>query len=366
MIPSNKDKLLSSSSANFIPWRRFMETKIAQDGLSKHLKFPTCKSYIASSDYLKDDLEQQYDADLQVHLEDIAIALAAADINEDKARRARIQATEKVDLDYKQAATWRRERTKLERQWRTDEETLLGLIRSTMDVQYWTNLKDCHTAYQVWQQLKKETQRDQPGTLMALLIKFFNSRIQDGELLTSFTARVQDIADEIAELGYDFITPTMVCFSILSTMPDKYETIQQQIFQLPTSQINLATIKSRFAQEDARRMKPLNNNNNNYDNPPFEEAHNATDSPPTIRHCSKCRIALNPTTPAYFSRCTPCQVKWKKPSQEKVNAAVTKKKKATKVLSNQVSTKDKKKSKAMKQQASSSSSSSVDSSEDTS
>ena len=79
---------LSSSSANYIPWRRYIETKIAQDGLSRHLKFPTCKHFVASDDYLKDDLEKQYEVDMAAAFEAIAEDFNLGKIaDEDEARR---------------------------------------------------------------------------------------------------------------------------------------------------------------------------------------------------------------------------------------------------------------------------------------
>ena len=116
-----------------------------------------------------------------------------------------------------------------------------------------SNIKDLISVFKAWNQLKIETQQDQAGHFMANLIKFFTARIKPGQDLTTCTAHLQAIANQTSDLGHDILSPTLICYYILATMPAEYEQIQQSIFQLPIREITLENIKAKFAAEDSRQ-----------------------------------------------------------------------------------------------------------------
>lgn len=287
---------------NYSWWKIQAETKIAIKGLSKHLTFETYNEYANASLTPTPRRVRYLRAELIILQKKLSIP------EEDK----EIQALQK---EFNESSQWEQNQEKAELLWILEEEQLIGILRATIEPHFWTNLKTLKSAAAIWKQLKKETHQDEAGNLMALLCTFFNMTYQDGEPLTTYVARVESVVDQVVDLGKTLLTPEIVCYRILSSLPPRFDAIQQAIFQLPVKTITLALIKSRFASEDSRTEASRNQQTNQ------ERTYQAT----TVRECSTCKKPLKPTTRDYYLRCSDCQVKWntdKKP-QDKVNSVFT-------------------------------------------
>lgn len=308
------------ASNNYTPWKRETETIVAKAGLTKHLTYPNFVAY-QQAEYQPSDREIRFNKQLKKIKDDIKNGLKDKTIsNIAEAEELEEKRTIELEKTYSDAATWSNEKAKAARSWTENEEKLFGLLRGSVESQYWTNIKNTKSVYQAWRQLKKEAQQDQPGTLMALLIKFFNARIEPEERLTTYTARIQGIADEITDLGHNFVPPILVCYLILSTMPSQYESIQQSIFQLPTPSINLDVLKAKFSAEDARQ--DANRSNKPDDQKSGTEAAFST----TLRKprkCESCPNMIGAKINPHFTRCSPCQKKYLDEKGEKKEANTT-------------------------------------------
>ena len=291
---------------NYHAWQKQIETYLQTAGLLHHLKYSSFEVFYDVENE-PDERELRYYR-LQQIIKDKALDQSEEDV-------------EMMNLDetFKEASTWSNQKKKAKKAWKDADSKVQGVFRSSIDDQFWTNIKAHTSAYDMWNQLKIETQQQEAGTLMSLLNKFFNLKMLENEKLTTFTARVQSIADQIGDLGYNIFSSQLVCFRILCTMPDKYDQIQQSIFQLPIDQITLETLKSKFATEDSRQSSKFQKEREKDKNKPTTEAANAVIQ---TKKCCDCHKSFQPPNPRYH-RCSSCQIEFMKLPPEK-REAITK------------------------------------------
>lgn len=289
------------NATNYLKWRAQAETQIAVQGLSKHLKHDSFQKYYEATN-IKTERQQRYERLVQT------IREKKMTINEED------QAIEELQQRYHDASQWETAEAKGLIQWNLDEEKLIGTLRGIVESHYWTNLKDIKTAKAIWMQLKKETQQDEAGNLMALLNQFFNIKYLDNEPLSFFIARAQSIVDQIVDLGKTIITTEIICYRVLSALPPRFDALQQAIFQLPIAQITLDLLRSRFAAEDSRSGAThlIRNPSNQQRQQPFIGAIVGED-----RKCIDCKAALEEDQKEYHKRCKKCQKKVREKSNEK-------------------------------------------------
>ncbi len=318
MLSKQPLDLLSAAKQNYLPWSKKFETYAAIKGYSHHLTFDSFNDYFASK-YQPSDREVRYNQQLA------EIKLKALD-----SKKETIEINMLEDRYHSDLTIWSNDKIKMKRDWTTNQDKISGLLRGSVEEQYWTNIKHLPTIQQMWNQLKKETQQDQAGNFMALLIQFFTARIRPGESLSTYTARVQAVADQTTDLGHNLLTPVLICFFILATIPTRYEQIQQAIFQLPTKEITLDLLKSKFAAEDSRQQAQKLQTNN--DTSKIEEACTAINEE---RKCTICNNLVPSTRPAYHLRCSKkCQDKFR----EQENAEKSNKSKSAKTKTESANT----------------------------
>lgn len=284
---------------NYASWKIRLETTIAIKGLSKHLVHESYKEH-ALANLSPTPRRLRY-----LRSETLIFLKKLSKEEEDKEVAA-------LQKEFSEASLWEINEEKASALWTLEEEQLMGILRGSIETHFWTNLKTLKSAAAIWKQLKKETHQDEAGNLMALLCNFFNMTYRDGETLTTYVSRVQAVADQVADLGKTLLTSEIVCYRILSSLPPRFDAIQQAIFQLPANTITLALIKSRFASEDSRAEASKNQVQ-------FQER---TYQTTIARECKNCKKPLQPTTRDYYLRCSECQTKWNadKKSDVKVNA----------------------------------------------
>jgi len=302
MKPQPINIVLSSTKQNVVPWTKAFETYTAIKGLSSHLKYDNFASYFAI-EHIPSEREILYNTQVEdIKNQELTQAQQTLEIN-------------KLNKLYPDTVSWSAEKVKEQRAWKENQEKLFGILRATMEEQYWISIKDLDSVYKAWNQLKIETQQDQAGHFMANLIKFFTARIKPGQDLTNYTAHLQAIANQTSDLGHDILSPTLICYYILATMPAEYEQIQQSIFQLPIQEITLENIKAKFAAEDSRQQaKKLQQTNNNDSKRRIpEQAYAAT----VERNCTICKQPIPSTAPISHQRCsTKCNSQYYQDKQQ--------------------------------------------------
>jgi hypothetical protein len=292
---------------NYHAWQRQIETYLQTTGLLQHIKYSSFEVYY-TIEHEPDEREQRYNR-LQQMIKD----KIQDQIEEDK---------EMMQLDelFKEIPTWLNAKKKAKKIWKDADSKVQGIFRSSIDEQFWTNVKNHTSAYDMWCQLKVETQQQEAGTIMSLLSKFFNLKMLDNEKLTTFTARVQAIADQLDDLGYNILSQQLVCFRILCTMPEKYDQIQQAIFQLPVNEITLDKLKSKFAAEDSRQSSKCQKSDKERDrDKPKKTTTENANALTQNRKCCDCHKSFQTNSPR-FHRCTPCHEIYMKLPQEKREA----------------------------------------------
>jgi hypothetical protein len=152
-----------------------------------------------------------------------------------------------------QLQTWDERKSKELRRWNLDEQKLTGLLFKSTDERYHPNMLKCTSAFEIWKRLKKDSNQEEAGNLMALLSQLFNIKFLPGEKLADFAARVQTIASKITDLGKEPNWNEIVNFRILSALPNQYDAIQQTIFQLPWKDITTDLLLTKFNAEDSRQ-----------------------------------------------------------------------------------------------------------------
>src|ERR1700684_22261 len=65
-------------------------------------------------------------------------------------------------------------RFEVARKWDVQEQQLKGLFLKTTEERYHFNINQCKFAAEVWKILKRDSNQEEPGTIMALLSQFFN------------------------------------------------------------------------------------------------------------------------------------------------------------------------------------------------
>ena len=284
------------NSSNYLKWRAQAETQIAVQGLSNHLKFDNFYEAFEATN-VKTERQQRYERLVQA-IREKKLPLIEEDL-----------AIEELQHRYSDATQWETTEAKALIQWNLDEEKLIGTpLRGIVESHYWTNINNIKTAKAIWNQLKKETQQDEAGNLMALLNHFFNIKYLDNEPLSTFISRAQSIVDQIVDLGKTIITAEIICYRVLSALPPRFDALQQAIFQLPIAQITLDLLKSRFAAEDSRSGAThlMRNPSNQQQKQPFVGSIVGDE-----KKCADCKITLESTQKEYHKRCTKCHKKFR-------------------------------------------------------
>ena len=165
-------------------------------------------------------------------------------------------------------------KAKVEREWTVDEQKLKGLFLQTTDERYHYNIALCKSSAEIWKLLKKDSNQEEPGTMLALLSQYFNFKFVAGEKLLDFVARAQSIAQQIVELGKEPTWKEMLCYLILMKMPKEYFNIQQSLFQIDWKLLNVDLIIKKFSAEDSRQIanKQIQIDENKRPKPSQEEA----------------------------------------------------------------------------------------------
>jgi hypothetical protein len=140
------------------------------------------------------------------------------------------------------------------RKWDVQEQQLKGLFLKTTEERYHHNINQCKSAAEIWKVLKKDSNQEEPGTMMALLSQFFNFKFVPGEKLLDYLARAQSIAQKVVDFGREPTWEEMKCYLVLMRMPKEYYAIQQSLFQYEWGKIDMDLITKKFSAEDSRQI----------------------------------------------------------------------------------------------------------------
>jgi hypothetical protein len=308
------------NAVNYFTWQKKLETVLAQKGFIHHIKYQDFAAYNKATKVTTKQ-EQRYKKQQEKILG-----------TKFKTQAEQDEVLEKLDDKFhSDLSKWSENEANEETKWNNEEQRIFGILRATIEDGYWTSVKNLKTAFEMWNQLKLETQQNEAGNKVALLAEFFHLKIEQTELLTQFIARAQSITDRIADLGINFLTPSLICYRILIEMPQQYDAITQPCFQIPESKLSLAVIKSKFAIEDSRKEAvKKNNNNNNKNHSKISNQEEAYLAQGEERKCSNCPNRLPKTAKTYQHRCRSCQEIWL--SEKKKEESTTQKKEESNLI----------------------------------
>ena len=160
---------------------------------------------------------------------------------------------EMLDLETKLALANER-RAKRRHEWEQEEQKLRGTFTQTTDDRYHHKISQCKTAAEIWKMLRKESNQEEPGTMMALLSQYFNFKYVAGEKLLDYVARAQEVAQRIVDQGKEPTWKEMLCYLVLMKMPKEHYTIQQALFQVDWKDLSIDLIVKKFSAEDSRQV----------------------------------------------------------------------------------------------------------------
>lgn len=304
----NSNSIIKLNAVNYYQWQVSFETFLAQKGFIHHIQYSNYDDYLQATQI-------------------ISAQQARYNKLKEKIKSTKYETADKQDVAFEELdqrfhndlSKWSEIEAKEAKKWMDQEDQIRGYLRATIEEGYWTSIKKLNSCHQMWIQLKLETQQQEAGNQIALLAEFFHLKFVPNELITHFIARAQSIADRIADLGVNFLTPALICYRILVEIPPQYDAITQSCFQIPKEKLSIAFIKSKYAIEDSRQEASKNNNKDKPKRQPNqEEAYIADVQERKCRNFVSCKKIL----PAHFksnqNHCPECVQKYKE-SRKKSN-----------------------------------------------
>ena len=296
---------------NYYKWSQNTETILQVKSFMHHLTYDNLDLWLAAT-YEQPPREILFNNALD------AIDINVANLNDQQIVDAKLA----LEKRFHDLPIWHNTIIKKKEQWKSEVEQIKGILRSTIDPQFWQAIKDLPSILQMWNQLRIETHQEEAGNIAVIMQAYYAVNYQESEKLTNWIARVETFRQRLRELNRPIISEEMVFYKILTCLPPKYDQIQQAIYQLPADQMTIAVLKTKFAHEDARQAqkstpqaKPLNTKQ---DRP--REAANATQTPKAPpRKCISCQKPIDNMFPK-FTRCLGCHSTWKadnKPAYQK-------------------------------------------------
>jgi chemotaxis protein histidine kinase CheA len=318
------------NTTSYHAWSIEMENYLAQTKLKHLITYQNFEDYYKKK-HVVSDQEKRY-INKVAALRDL---LDAKSINKEKYA----DNLEQIDNQFhNDLSLWSSQKAKSQENWNTENEQVIGIIRSCIDITLTSSVEKIENAYELWIALKKESSLNDVGTALVLFCQWFGAVPQKGEKLTDYLNRVHTIFERIKNLGKK-IPDDLHCYKILSSLPQEFEQISISLFQTPEDELNINLLKKRFGLEDSRRMTAKNEQ---------KKANRAQVSSTNVaKKCSICNNILPKDHNPRYKQCNTCYEKNKKEKdgkkkeknkkeskEEKGNAAIRKKKNQKKKESN--------------------------------
>jgi hypothetical protein len=304
----NSSSFIKLNAVNYYQWQVSFETFLAQKGFIHHIQHSNYDDYLQATQIIP--AQQARYNKLKEKIKSTKYETA------DKQDEAFEELDQRFHNDL---SKWSETEAKEAKKWMDQEDQIRGYLRATIEEGYWTSVKNLKSCHQIWVQLKHETQQQEAGNQIALLAEFFHLKFVPNELITHFIARAQSIADRIADLGVNFLTPALICYRILVEVPPQYDAITQSCFQIPKDKLSIALIKSKYAIEDSRQEASKNNNKDKPKRQPAQEEAYATNvQERKCRNFSTCKKMLPVQFKPHQNHCPECVQKFKE-SKKKSN-----------------------------------------------
>ncbi len=199
--PKNEFKVIILNDQNYYGWSKYMENNLMSQKLLKHIQYTDPRDYYFENKGDDEDIDDPSE----------------------------------IKLTAKQ-----------KQRWNEDEERTIALLRNSLNQRYQLQVQDKKSACVIWETLKTTAQKNNTGSRIALSMSFFRATINDNEKPTEFIDRLSSLVDKcrVAELELD---EELVCYKILASLPDKYETVIQNCAFIPPDELSIIELRDKLS-----------------------------------------------------------------------------------------------------------------------
>ena len=144
----------------------------------------------------------------------------------------------KLMIDFKERLKWER-----------DDEKCLAVIGMSVGERFIPIIRECKTAHEAWEAIQREIAGASNSQKLTLKCQFYDATMSENESLVMYLDRISRIIDKLKEIGCK-TDESEVCYKILSSIPQKYKSIQLTCLMLPEDQLKTNILRQHFTLEN--------------------------------------------------------------------------------------------------------------------
>ncbi len=138
--------------------------------------------------------------------------------------------------------------------WERDDEKCLAVIGMSVGERFIPIIRECKTANEAWEAIQREIAGASFSQKLTLKCQFYDARMSEKESLVMYLDRINGIVDKLREIGCK-TDESEVCYKILSSISEKYKSIQLSCMMLPEDQLKINILRQHFTLENQGKKK---------------------------------------------------------------------------------------------------------------
>lgn len=141
--------------------------------------------------------------------------------------------------------------------WKDKDYVAYTLLTSSIDRPFLTPLLGCITAHQVWSRLLEEHEFKNSDDLHELQRQFFAAKMEPGQSLSNFIARLELLTSELKDLGDNTFSDASMISKLTSNLPEGFDHFLTAWESTAKADQTLPQLKLRLRKEERKILKKI-------------------------------------------------------------------------------------------------------------